>query len=414
MTLRRGRPYWAGKPAVGGVAFISEWNTTLTSAGSSASNQIALPLVSSGVYDFTVDWGDASSDYITVWSDPAKTHTYASTGVKTITITGSLEQWIFNATGDRLKILDISSFGGVLIINGSGGAFYNCANLDISALDPLTILGGSNMFRGCTSLTGNSGFKDWITSGNFLQGIFQSCTNFNTDLTNWDTSGCTVMTSAFQSAGNFNGDITTWDVSNVGSFGAFLQNAVSFNQNIGGWNMIGCTTLVNGMRSTFAFDQNIGGWDVRNCNDFRFLMTGNTALLGLSPANLDAIYNGWSSLPSLSLSESIDFGTQKYTAAGTAGKALLTNAASTITATNAVDNGAGLIRITTGTVHGRTTGDKILISGILGTTEANGAWIVTVINTTTIDLQSSTFTNAYTSGGTVRTGYGWTITDGGI
>jgi hypothetical protein len=82
--------------------------------------------------------------------------------------------------------------------------------------------------------------------------------------------------------------------------------------------------------------------------------------------------------------------------------------------TNAANNGSGLIRITTGSAHGRTTGNKVFISGVTGTTEANGGWIVTVINATTIDLQASTFTNSYVSGGTVRTGYGWTITDGGL
>jgi hypothetical protein len=55
----------------------------------------------------------------------------------------------------------------------------------------------------------------------------------------------------------------------------------------------------------------------------------------------------------------------------------------------------------------------VFIFGVLGATQANGPWIVTVINTTTIDLQGSTFVSAYTSGGALRTGYGWTITDGG-
>jgi hypothetical protein len=45
----------------------------------------------------------------------------------------------------------------------------------------------------------------------------------------------------------------------------------------------------------------------------------------------------------------------------------------------------------------------------LGTTEADGPWIVTVINSTTIDLQGSTFVNPYISGGVLRTGCGWTI-----
>jgi hypothetical protein len=66
--------------------------------------------------------------------------------------------------------------------------------------------------------------------------------------------------------------------------------------------------------------------------------------------------------------------------------------------TNAVSNG-GLIRITA-TGHTFATSNVIDITGVLGTTEANKAgWVITVIDANTFDLQSSTFTNAYISGG---------------
>lgn len=68
---------------------------------------------------------------------------------------------------------------------------------------------------------------------------------------------------------------------------------------------------------------------------------------------------------------------------------------------NAADNGSGLIRITTTNLHGLTTGDYVRIYDVVGTTEANGTWAVTVIDTTNFDLDSSSFSNAYTSGGTV-------------
>lgn len=71
------------------------------------------------------------------------------------------------------------------------------------------------------------------------------------------------------------------------------------------------------------------------------------------------------------------------------------------TAVIATATSAGLIRITTSTVHGLTTGDAVFIAGILGTTEANGGWYVTVLTTTTFTLDGSTFSNAWTSGGIV-------------
>ena len=68
---------------------------------------------------------------------------------------------------------------------------------------------------------------------------------------------------------------------------------------------------------------------------------------------------------------------------------------------NAVNNGSGLIRLTVGSTSGFTTGDYKTIAEVGGTTEANGTFAITVINATTMDLQGSTFTNAYTSGGYV-------------
>ncbi len=71
------------------------------------------------------------------------------------------------------------------------------------------------------------------------------------------------------------------------------------------------------------------------------------------------------------------------------------------TISNAVDNGSGLIRLTIGSTARYTTGETRTVEGVQGTTEANGDWVITVIDGTTIDLQGSTFTNAYTSGGYV-------------
>jgi hypothetical protein len=72
-----------------------------------------------------------------------------------------------------------------------------------------------------------------------------------------------------------------------------------------------------------------------------------------------------------------------------------------IAITGAANNGSGLIRLTVASSAGWTTGDVKAISGVGGTTEANGNWTITVINSTHIDLQGSAFVNAYTSGGIV-------------
>lgn len=65
----------------------------------------------------------------------------------------------------------------------------------------------------------------------------------------------------------------------------------------------------------------------------------------------------------------------------------------------AANNGSGLIRLTVGSTLNVGTGAKYTVQGVIGTTEANGLWTITVIDGTHMDLQGSTFTNAYVSGG---------------
>ena len=73
----------------------------------------------------------------------------------------------------------------------------------------------------------------------------------------------------------------------------------------------------------------------------------------------------------------------------------------TVAVANATNN-AGLIEIQTAFANSLSTGSRVVIDGVVGTTEANGAWIVTVIDSTHFTLQGSTFVNAYVSGGNVH------------
>ena len=72
-----------------------------------------------------------------------------------------------------------------------------------------------------------------------------------------------------------------------------------------------------------------------------------------------------------------------------------------LTITGAANNGAGLIRITVASTSSLATGNIRTITQVAGTTEANATWTITVIDATHFDLQGSTFTNAYASGGIV-------------
>ena len=77
------------------------------------------------------------------------------------------------------------------------------------------------------------------------------------------------------------------------------------------------------------------------------------------------------------------------------------NAVTYRTITNADNNGSGLIRLTVATTNGLITNQQVTVREVEGATSANGNWTITVVNTTQIDLQSSSFSGSYTSGGYV-------------
>jgi hypothetical protein len=64
----------------------------------------------------------------------------------------------------------------------------------------------------------------------------------------------------------------------------------------------------------------------------------------------------------------------------------------------AAANSKGEIRITS-VDHGFTTGQGVYVTGVTGTTEANGTWEITKIDDNTYDLNGSVFAHTYVSGG---------------
>jgi hypothetical protein len=75
------------------------------------------------------------------------------------------------------------------------------------------------------------------------------------------------------------------------------------------------------------------------------------------------------------------------------------------------------IAITTSTNHGYSTGNVVTVAGVLGNTNANGTYVITVTGATTFTLTGSVGNAAYTSGGTAvsvpgRHGFNFDVTSG--
>jgi hypothetical protein len=257
------------------LPFVFTIDTNNISAGSSTSTQFKLPLNNSTGLNIVVDWGDTTTSTITSHLAAAVTHSYAIAGTYTISITGTLQSFMFQNAGDKLKILEVQSWGVLHIAPTSNQVFHTCTNLTCIATD-----------------------APKITNTNFYF-MFFNCVNFN-------------------------GAIGNWDVSVVKFFTFTFANTTAFNQPLNNWDTSSALGMSNMFRSTTAtptgFNQDIGSWDVSNVTDFSSFMTGKTAA-SFSTANLDAIYNGWVTVQP---SKNIQFGTAKYSAAGVAGRNYLT------------------------------------------------------------------------------------------
>lgn len=120
--------------ALAAPGFISVWDTTLLSTGSSLDTQVSLPLVASGDYNFSVDWGDGNLNNITFYNDPNVTHTYVAPGIYNVIVNGNITGWSFNNNGDKLKLKEISQWG-PLNLGNDGNYFYGAQSLTITAPD---------------------------------------------------------------------------------------------------------------------------------------------------------------------------------------------------------------------------------------------------------------------------------------
>lgn len=208
--------------------FTSTWKTDNLSTGSSNNNQVSLPLSSTGVYNFTVDWGDGNKNKITAYNQTEVTHTYASIGTYTIKIKGIIKKFRFNNSFDRLKLLTIEKWGCIDL--GSGGTnFYGCANLVINAKDALKKAESLYLsFRECTSL--NQEFTIDTKADN-LYGLFYDCTALNKAI-NINIQNVTDIRYLYRGCAAFNKPINLVFPTTATNLYAMLANCTAFNQDI--------------------------------------------------------------------------------------------------------------------------------------------------------------------------------------
>ncbi|CAH8283918.1 gliding motility-associated-like protein [Mariniflexile fucanivorans] len=248
-----------------GQAFTATWNTTNISTGSSAANEITIPTNSAYTYNYSVDWGDTNTDSNVTGNI---THTYASPGTYTISLTGAFPAIYFNNTGDRNKIIEISSWG-TITWQSMENAFYGCENLNFDAIaapDLSQVTSLENMFKSCTSFNGI--VNNWDVSGiNNLAGTFDGCSIFNRPLDNWNTISVTSMARTFRNCYYYNEPLDNWNTSSVENMNQLFSGATQFDQNIDNWDVSQVTNMAGTFETALSFTFPLNNWKVDNVTD---------------------------------------------------------------------------------------------------------------------------------------------------
>ena len=246
--------------------FQSKWDTT--QAGS-ANDTVVLPLMSNpsfGFYNFRIDWGDGKEnrDNITVYNQAEVTHQYDDTGIYTIKIVGDITGWHFNAGGDDDKITEINSWG-PLVINYHS-SFEGCSNLVVTADQGPTMIGDMEQsFKDCPHVT-NIGELD-LSQVTDMNNMFNGCTGFNQDVSNWNMSNVTNINSIFRFNTVFDQDVGNWDMSNITDIYTWLYpGPLPFNNggspSISGWDTSSLTNVGYAFHRCTGFNQPLDGWNM--------------------------------------------------------------------------------------------------------------------------------------------------------
>jgi surface protein len=136
--------------------------------------------------------------------------------------------------------------------------FYNnsTSNLTFISTNNCPFSKSGSQFSSLNGITISPTFKPYFLPDTSLSDCFNQCVNFNSDISNWDTSNVTNMSYMF-------------------------YNAISFNQYIGSWNTINVTNM------TSMFESSIGTANIFLANKFN---NGETSLVNLTGNMSTATY----------------------------------------------------------------------------------------------------------------------------
>jgi surface protein len=182
-----------------------------------------------------------------------------------------ISRWCVTNIGSKPNYFDdMAGFEGETALQPKWGTcikFYRHSN-GVTIICPYASVGDTGVVDGVTytkrtkAEINTSNANTTCTSGiTDMSQLFKDATNFNQDISHWDTSSVTDMSQLFSWVRDFNQDISHWNTSSVTDMSQLFSWADSFNQNIGGWDTSSVTDMSGMFDNSYIFNQNIGGWN---------------------------------------------------------------------------------------------------------------------------------------------------------
>ena len=274
-------------------------------------NEITLPLIETGEYDFVVYWGDGTSDRVTSYNDRDKTHVYEnyySYNTYTIKIIGKFKGFGFDYTRNPRKVHPYPGHSLEYLFENLGvdvKYYYepyfdpyfkvpmkrkedlppSCkedmdgddyVEQEIYMLEDITSWGSLELGNHGEYFKG-SWLKD-ISADDVnlgmttnLSDMFHEATEFDGNISSWNVSKVTDMNGMFYYASVFNQDLNSWDVSSVTDMSTMFESAKAFDGNISSWDVSSVTDMSYMFYSASVFNKNLNSWDVSSVTDMNVM-----------------------------------------------------------------------------------------------------------------------------------------------
>lgn len=227
----------------------------------------------------------------------------------------NIEEMDYLFNGCTIFNQDISGWNVSSVTNMNRAFGYtNMIGLDLSSWDVSNVENMSQLFTAALHVP--SGISGWNVSSvtNFGNAFGSTSPAVIPDITSWDTSNATTLSSMFISS-TFNQDISGWTLNPaLTSLYSMFSFGTPFNQDITGWNVSNITDFSQIFRDNTAINQDFSTWDISSATTLWRMFDNVTTL---STANYDAMLIAWEALgPPINLST--HFGTTQYTKAPSA------------------------------------------------------------------------------------------------